>query len=58
MTSDCNYGLVLQFHLEQAQLRSKIRIESGRGMYPLFMTHELQAVALSRTHANPVSDPC
>ena len=31
----CNYGLVLQFHLEQAQLRSKIRIESGRGMCTL-----------------------
>ena len=36
---ECNYGLVLQFHLEQAQLRSKIRIESGRGMCTLCLWH-------------------
>ena len=28
----------IQFHLEQAKLRSKIRIEHGRGMTPFFVT--------------------
>ena len=30
-----------QFHLEQAKLRSKIRIESGRGKFYLIFMHKL-----------------